>query len=131
MAIDTTHPRFPLTSLGDVSSALGAFTLRLRDERDVTKVERQCAIVGGEQPSIEWHVDADLASCDSLSWRLRLYWSDDVWMLEADTRRGTGRASAVELEIASRRSRPGELESDLLAAAAALVRARPSGSYGW
>ena len=106
MAIETTHPSFPLTSLGDVSSALGAFTLRLRDEHDVAKVERQCVIVGGEQPSIEWLIDADLTSSDSLSWRLRLHWSDDAWMIEADTRSSSGGASPVELEMAPRASEP-------------------------
>jgi hypothetical protein len=131
MATETTHPPFLLSPLVDVSSMFGVLACGLRDVEEVVKVERQCDIVGGDQPSIEWLLDAELASADSLSWRLRLSWSGESWVIEADTCCMTAGAPAVEQELAPTPSEPGELESDLLAAAAGLVRARPCGARGW
>jgi hypothetical protein len=131
IAMHTAHPRFLLCLLGDVSSMLRELTVRLRDRTTVTKVERQCEIVGGEQPSIEWHVDADLASRDSYSWRLLLYWSGEAWVVEADTRRFSAGASRVEDEFAPRIVAGEDLDVQLLSATAELVRAGPPDSLGW
>jgi hypothetical protein len=66
----TAHPRYLLSHLGDVASTLRELTMRLCDRPNVTRVDRHYDIVGGEQPSIEWQVEADLASSDAYSWRL-------------------------------------------------------------
>jgi hypothetical protein len=108
----------------------GVLACDLRGAEEVVKVERQCDIVGGDQPSIEWLLGAELSSADSLSWRLRLSWSGESWVIEADTCRMTAGTPAVEQELAPTPSEPGELESDLLAAAAGLVHARPYGARG-
>jgi hypothetical protein len=130
-ATQAPHPRFLLSLLGDVSSMLRELTVRLRDLQSVAKVQRQCDIVGGAQPSIEWHVDAVLASSDAFARRLLLYWSGEAWVIESDTRRFHAGTSTVEDEFAPRICQAGTLESDLLAATAALVRAGPSDSHGW
>ena len=127
----TAHPRFLLSVLGDVASMLREHSVRLRDGTNVARVERQCDIVGGEQPSIEWHVDADLASSDSYSWRLFLYWSGEAWVIESDTRRIRADASDIEDEFAPRIVTGEDLDMQLLAAAAELMRAGPTDSHGW
>jgi hypothetical protein len=87
--------------------------------------------VGGEQPSIEWQVEADLASSDAYSWRLLLYRSGESWVIEADTRRVSAGRSDIEDEFAPRIVDDEELDVQLLVAVAQLARAGPSDSYGW
>jgi hypothetical protein len=131
LAMPPAHPRFLLCLLGDVASTMRDLTMQLRDRPSVTKVERQCDIVGGEQPSIEWHVDADLATSDSFSWRLLLYWSGEAWVIEADTRRFSGGASEIHDEFAPQIVNGEDLDVRLLAATAALARAGPPDPHGW
>jgi hypothetical protein len=127
----TPHPRYLLAHLGDVASTLRELAARLRDRPNVTRVDRQCDIVGGEQPSIEWHVEAGLASSDAYSWRLLLYWSGESWVIEADTRRVSAGGSDIEDEFAPRIVDDEELDVQLLVAAAELARAGPADAYGW
>jgi hypothetical protein len=127
----TAHSRYLLSHLGDVASTLRELTTRLRDRPNVTRVDRQCDIVGGDQPSIEWQVEADLASSDAYAWRLLLYWSGESWVIEADTRRVSAGGSDIEDEFAPRIVDDEELDVQLLVAAAELARAGPADSYGW
>jgi hypothetical protein len=117
--------RFFLSTLGDVSSALRAFSVGLRDSPEITKVDRQCDILGGEQPSIAWHVDAELASRGALSWRLHLYWSGTAWVIETDVRRIDAEGSALEAEFATRVVNSGELDAHLRAASEELIGTEP------
>ncbi len=117
--------RFFLTTLGDVSSTLRAFSVSLRDRPNVSKVDRQCDILGGEQPSIAWYVDAELASNGALSWRLHLYWSGTAWVIETDIRRTDSEGSALAAEFATRVVSSDELDAHLRAASDELVRAEP------
>ena len=117
--------RFFLTTLGDVSSTLRAFSVRLRDRPNISKVDRQCDILGGEQPSIAWHVDAELASRGALSWRLHLYWSGTAWVIETDARRIDAEGSALEAELATRVASSSELDAHLRAASDELVGLDP------
>jgi hypothetical protein len=119
------EPRFLLALLGDVSSTLREHSLRLRHGTSVTRVDRQCDILGGGQPSIEWHVDAELASSDAVSWRLMLYWSGDTWVVEADARRVRAGRSVVEAEVAPRSTDDEGLGDALRAVAAELVTTMP------
>jgi hypothetical protein len=91
----------------------------------VTRVARQCDIVGGAQPSVEWHVDADLASSEAFSWRLLLFWSGEAWVIEADTRRVSTGGSVVEDEFPERVSDDDGLAESLRAAAGQLVTTMP------
>ena len=117
--------RFFLTTLGDVSSTLRAFSVSLRDRPNISKVERQCDILGGEQPSIAWYVDAELAANGAYSWRLHLYWSGTAWLIETDVRRIDSEGSALEAEFATRVVTSAELDGHLRAASEELVRTEP------
>ena len=117
--------RFFLSTLGDVSSALRDFSVGLRERPDISKVERQCDVLGGEQPSIQWFVDAELVSSGALSWRLHMYWSGTAWVIETDVRRTDSSGSAVEAEFATRVVDSAGLDAQLRAAGDELVRADP------
>jgi hypothetical protein len=118
-------PRNVFSLLGDVSSTLREHSVKLRGRPSVTRVERQCEMVGGAQPSVEWYVDAELASTDALSWRLLLYWSGDTWVIEAETRRIRAGGSAVEAEFPARVAADDDLAENLRAAAEELVTTMP------
>jgi hypothetical protein len=117
--------RFFLTTLGDVSSTLRAFSVSLRDRPNISKVDRQCDILGGEQPSIAWYVDAEMASHCALSWRLHLYWSGTAWVIETDIRRTDAEGSALAAEFATRVVGSDELDVHLRAASEELIHAEP------
>jgi hypothetical protein len=94
--------RFFLTTLGAVSSTLRAFSVSLRDRPNISKVDRQCDILGGEQPSIAWYVDAELAAHGALSWRLHLYWSGTAWVIETDIRRTDEAPLSADIDVVER-----------------------------
>jgi hypothetical protein len=119
------EPRFVLALLGDVSSAFREHSLRLRHQPTVARVTRQCDMLGGSQPSIEWHVDAELATSDGFSWRLLLYWSGESWVIEADATRIRAGGSDVEAEFPRRVADDDGLGQSLRAACAELVTTMP------
>jgi hypothetical protein len=126
--VHSSQPRLVLSLLGDVTSTLRDHSVGLRGRAGITRVERQCDILGGEQPSIEWHVDAELASSDAVSWRLFLYWSGEAWVIEADARRVRAGGSHVEAVFPARVVDDDGLAESLRAAAAELVTTMPKDS---